>query len=686
MNYPLISEYVQSIKFSEENFDKLSNLRPVLDADSNPIMSSGNFAVVFKMEDRQSRKLYAVKCFLREQEGRDESYRLIASELEYVSSTYLTPIQYLEKELFVDTTQGNDTEYPVLLMDRVEGLTLDKYIRKNIHDPYKLALITYQFCRMGSWLLSQEFAHGDLKPDNIIVREDGQLVLVDYDGMFVPAMRGQKSRELGSVDYCHPLRTEDVFNGSIDDFSIASIALSLKAISLKPELLNDFGAEDRLLFRAMDYQDLGNSECIKAIQSFTNNMELYQLLGLFYLALARTELCDVSSKLFNILKPESCNSVLSQDLHWLIRILNQIYVFINNNFDSFWWSDFSTQLELINKYNKAINVERNNEKVVEWWYNTFYQNDIHAQLMLGFCYEYGIFVHQNILKSFEYYFRTAYLGCSEAEYKLEQFKREYDIDDVVDFELNECLETGYSSDGKKFMSYSDYYESELTIKEGTEILCNNCLNDLYYEIDTLYLETLYLPSTLKRIGTNVFCASISNIICKSKNFKIENEFLLSADNRTLVRYFGNQSIVNIPDGVIFIKGGAFSDMDIQKIIIPQSVKCIGDNPFAGIIDLKLISYSKKLKILDNILYDIIEKRVICYLGNDENICIQEGMKILGANSFYGKGIKQVRLPQSIEYIDEIAFGWCFDLKEIIIPKKDKLSIIPNYLKNIVREI
>lgn len=53
---------------------------------------------------------------------------------------------------------------------------------------------------MGSWLLSQEFVHGDLKPDNIIVREDGRLVLVDYDGMFVPAMRGQKARELGSVD------------------------------------------------------------------------------------------------------------------------------------------------------------------------------------------------------------------------------------------------------------------------------------------------------------------------------------------------------------------------------------------------------------------------------------------------------------------------------------------------------
>ena len=43
MNYPLISEYVQTVKFSERNFDKLNNLRPVLEEDGNPVMSSGNF-------------------------------------------------------------------------------------------------------------------------------------------------------------------------------------------------------------------------------------------------------------------------------------------------------------------------------------------------------------------------------------------------------------------------------------------------------------------------------------------------------------------------------------------------------------------------------------------------------------------------------------------------------------------
>ena len=58
MNYPLISEYVDSIRSAEDNFDKLSGLRPVLDDNGNPVMSSGNFAVVFKMKDVNTSKLY----------------------------------------------------------------------------------------------------------------------------------------------------------------------------------------------------------------------------------------------------------------------------------------------------------------------------------------------------------------------------------------------------------------------------------------------------------------------------------------------------------------------------------------------------------------------------------------------------------------------------------------------------
>ena len=304
MNYPLISEYVEAIKSAEDNFEELSYLRPVLGDDGLPIMTSGNFSVVFKMKDEQSGKFYAVKCFTKEQEGRADAYREIAKELKDVSSPYLLSIRYMDKELFVDTDQTSETEFPVLLMDWVEGKTLDKYLRENLDDKYALEMLTYRFCQLAQWLIPQPFAHGDLKPDNILVREDGTLVLVDYDGMYVPAMKGQRSRELGSPDFRHPSRTEETFDEHIDDFSISSILLSLKAIALNPSLLVEFGATDKLLFTESDYWNLSECKLLDALKLLMPDTELATLYALFILAAAQGSLSQVSFRILNLSRPD----------------------------------------------------------------------------------------------------------------------------------------------------------------------------------------------------------------------------------------------------------------------------------------------------------------------------------------------------------------------------------------------
>lgn len=271
MIYPTISEYIEAIKSAEDNFEELSYLRPVLGDDGLPVMTSGNFAVVFKMKDERDGKLYAVKCFTKEQKGRAEAYRQITEELKDVDSPYLVSVRYLDKELFVDTEQTTETEFPVLQMDWVEGKTLDKYLRENLDDQYALEMLAYRFSQLAQWLIPQPFAHGDLKPDNILVRENGLLVLVDYDGMYVPAMKGQKARELGSPDFRHPLRTENDFNENIDEFSLLSILLSLKAISINTALLDKYCTSPRLLFSEHDYWDINNSKVLKEIFPSSDN-------------------------------------------------------------------------------------------------------------------------------------------------------------------------------------------------------------------------------------------------------------------------------------------------------------------------------------------------------------------------------------------------------------------------------
>ncbi|MBE6272780.1 MAG: hypothetical protein E7097_02670 [Bacteroides sp.] len=392
MSYPLISDYVSSILSAEDNFKELTNLRPVLDDEGEPIMSSGNFAVVFKMKDEQTGKSYAVKCFLKEEEGRAESYKLIEEELEFVSSNYLTPIRYMEDELFVDSNNTEDTEFPVLLMDWIEGVTLEKYIRTHLGYTYGLAMLTYRFSKLASWLLAQPFAHGDLKSDNILVKEDGSLVLVDYDGMYVPTMKGQKAREIGSPDFRHPKRTDDNFDEHIDDFSIASILLSLKAISLNPRLLNLYGGSDRLLFSQKDYLDLGNSYVINAIRPLMIDDELNISFALFLLANSKMKLSIVSFKLLNMKRPtkETIPLATTNDLLKL--------------------SDSDVQLEMGFRFYHGFGVPKDYKEAFRYFILSAEQGNARAQRVVGHCYHFGQGVESNDSIALDWFFKAAEHG------------------------------------------------------------------------------------------------------------------------------------------------------------------------------------------------------------------------------------------------------------------------------------
>ena len=312
MQYPLISEYVKAIQDAGDNLEQLAHLTPVLDDHGEPYRSSGAFAVVFKMQDKSSGKYYALKCFTEEQQGRAEAYRQIADELDLLDSPYITSVKYMEKELFVDS-QCEEDEFPVLLMDWVDGETMEAYIAANYHNQSAMSLLCYRFGKMAAWLRSQSFAHGDIKPDNIIVRPDGSLTLVDYDGMFVPSMKGSQSPTIGTRDFSHPLRTVDDFDETIDDFSLASIALSLKAISMNPTLLDTYGASDRLLFSENDYRNPSCSKVISALQGLMCDKDFCTLYSLFMLALARKELSACSFRLFIDEKP-NITPVMNEDL------------------------------------------------------------------------------------------------------------------------------------------------------------------------------------------------------------------------------------------------------------------------------------------------------------------------------------------------------------------------------------
>ena len=406
VSYPLISEYVQAIRLSEDNLDKLSGLQVVLDGDGRPIMSSGNFAVVFKMKDETNGKFYALKCFTKYQEGRNKAYQQIAHELNSVSSPYLVSIKYLSKELFVNSTNSNNTEFPVVLMDWVNGQTLDNYIKAVCYDKEEMIKLTSQFFKLAGWLLEQPFAHGDLKPDNILVKEDGSLVLVDYDGMYVPAMKGQPAREIGSPNFRLPNRDINTFDRNIDDFPITTISLALRAITLKPDLLDEFNANDALLFVEKDFHNIAGCKLYHKLCTMLSDNGINQLILALHLSITGVPIGDAYFKIIGAEK-SNCDELTKSYYEAEDWVKTLIQAAENGDSDS--------QYKLGLCYEKGDGIKQEPTEAVKWYRRAADQGHVNSQNAMGKCYYYGFGVAKDSKTAVDWFEKSAKKGHLDSQ-------------------------------------------------------------------------------------------------------------------------------------------------------------------------------------------------------------------------------------------------------------------------------
>ena len=668
MQYPLISEYVRAIQDASDNLGELTHLVPVLDDHGEPYRSSGAFAVVFKMKDEQTGKCYALKCFTEEQEGRAEAYRQIADELEFVDSSYVTSVKYLDKEIFVDSSCEED-EFPVLLMDWIDGETMENYIAENYQDNYAMAMLCYRFCKMAAWLRSQPFAHGDIKPDNIMVRPDGSLTLIDYDGMFVSAMKGQKSPTIGTKDFSHPLRTVDDFDETIDDFALASIALSLKAISMNSKLLDTYGASDRLLFSESDYRTPSSSKAISALQDLMCDKNFCTLYSLFMLALARKELSACSCRLFIGEKP--IPSQTNEDLSTEITEDELKEAFIDERGVKY-SKDGRKLLKAPGKLSGAYSVKEGTRIICDtafFFCGSLFEIVIPSSVTsigdwaFSFC---SSLIYISIPKSVIYLNGNPF---AEWNGKLECLSPNFVYEDDVLF----------NKDKSRIISFRNQNIESYVIPS-----CVTSIGDrAFYGCSSL--SEIVIPSSVTSIGDRAFygCNSLSEIVIPSS---------VTSIGKGAFRGCNSLSEIVIPSSVTSIGDSAFSFCDsLSEIVIPSSVTSIGDRAFSGCRSLsELVIPSSVTSIGDrafsrcsSLKYISIPKSVIGLNGNpfaewngkleclspnfvyeDDVLFNKDKSRII---SFRNQNIESYVIPSSVTSIGKGAFSYCDSLSEIVIP-------------------
>ncbi|PIY12329.1 MAG: hypothetical protein COZ18_02340 [Flexibacter sp. CG_4_10_14_3_um_filter_32_15] len=245
---PSIQEYIDSFRETTDYFKtlKLQSVPSKFDA-NEPYFVAGGFACVFKV--KQNNEFWAFKCFLQEDKHRNERLTILSKFLQERTESYFIKTHFYTDELWVCSQLAGDAEYPTFAMPWIEGQTLGEYIHQAAkgRKTEKIKVIYDEFLRLAHFLLTNEFAHGDLKHDNILVTQDQNLILIDYDGMYLPQLAHISSQELGGHAYQHPKRTAQDWGKHIDDFSILVILLSLRAFIVLPSLIDDHHTENLLL-------------------------------------------------------------------------------------------------------------------------------------------------------------------------------------------------------------------------------------------------------------------------------------------------------------------------------------------------------------------------------------------------------------------------------------------------------
>jgi hypothetical protein len=260
MAYPQITDYQEAIQHPAHAFID-PDLKQGAVAENSlglPLVMSGGFALTYAVTT-PSRKC-AVRCFHREIPAIQQKYDATSKKLRSLATGCFVDFDFQQSGISV-----RQQVFPIVRMDWVEGDTLGIWLDKNFNNPRALEKARTDFVAIARFLEREGIAHGDIQNGNVMV-SNGEIKLIDYDGMFVPGMKPGNGSETGHRHFQHPERRVSHFGPGMDRFSFIALDLSLRALVEDRSLYSKFreGGET-IIFKANDFADPQNSEIFRRL-------------------------------------------------------------------------------------------------------------------------------------------------------------------------------------------------------------------------------------------------------------------------------------------------------------------------------------------------------------------------------------------------------------------------------------
>jgi|GEM_PF-2048861 len=324
-------------------------------ANGQPYFFTGGFTMVFQLT--KNLKKWAFRVWYIGFNQQKERFHIISNYLKSQNLSYFADFIYDEKGLLV-----NGELVDTIRMEWLDGDLLKDYIEKNLNNKKKLQDLADRFMLMCEYLHKHNISHGDLQHGNILVDNNDNIKLIDYDSVCVPAIEGKEELITGLRGYQHPSRFKSANKASLkaDYFSELIIYLSLCGLAENPLLWYKFKLKSTevLLFSEEDFTNLQKSEIYKDLSNLTSkiikvllnictdylNKPSYLDLKPFQSYLDPAELiqsCEIYGKEIPLPKPEIVDFHVLKgeisigefiDIYWSTRNAYRCDILINNGY------------------------------------------------------------------------------------------------------------------------------------------------------------------------------------------------------------------------------------------------------------------------------------------------------------------------------------------------------------------
>ena len=667
-NYPLPTEYIESIKLFKDNCSTLKELSPMFTANGDPELYYEDYCMVFKMKNHIDDEFYALICFTNDSVlGHYSLYTDIPKEIMSIG------VQYLENELFVDSVVSTETEFPVIVCLWDTMSILFDYL-KGIHSESDKVI---QNTSMTDSKLTIEHKLKD-----------------DFDELLFEAEKGDSAKQ---VELARKFYDKALYKEAYTWYEHA-------AMQNNGDGHNGLGC----CYLHGNYVD---KDPQKAFELFSKASELGSINGTYNLAVAYYNAWgtpydhEKAERLFEITAeygiPESQYMVAKSYMHNRLGTISWRIVKRRNTEIAYeWFMKAANQGHSPSQYEIGLFYQsgtdpcvRNIAKAYEWFKKAADNGNRNALFALGNLYYNGLDEQTPDYKTaFIYYKQAAEMGHVESMYKVaialyygkeiekdqEQgiswlrkvvekdvnhheayallyqiehpeevdnpnFPTEATNDDICNARMDR-QGVMYSKDGKKLIKFGVDDNSETDdfgnirqqtlryyiVADGVEIICDSAFE--YCES----LEHIVLPNSIKKIGSGAFDGCV------------------------------NLHTIEIQEGITEFGDCAFSECrSLQNLLIPASLETIGSRTFVGV--QSVISNNSKFKVKDGCLYSDDSKTLLYFFNDGRSYYnVPMGTTIIGNSAFSGSCIEHITLPNTLIRIDDDAFANT-NLEEIHFP-------------------